>query len=152
MPDDLQDELDELDVATLAVRDLIGSSHQLVGRMAQVMGMNANDMSAIGTLVQQGPMGVTELAHRLGIRSASATVLADRLEQAGHVERVRDTTDRRRVVLTATAAARTASLEAWLPVVRDIDQVCRTLTEAERTFVLAFLGRLTAVSERGGPG
>ena len=142
--------LEELDPATLAVRDLIGASRELVGRMAQVIGMNANDMAALGVLTQFGPMGVTQLAYRLGIRPASATLLVDRLERAGHVERVRDTTDRRRVVLTDTAAARATTLEAWLPVVREIDEVCRTLTEAERAFVLDFLDRVTAATERGG--
>ena len=143
-------ELERLDPATLAVRDLIGASRELVGRMAQVIGMNANDMAAIGVLTQFGPMGVTQLAYRLGIRSASATLLVDRLERAGHVERVRHTTDRRRVVVTDTAAARAVTLEAWLPVVREIDEVCRTLTEGERTFVLDFLHRVTAATEHGG--
>jgi hypothetical protein len=54
------------------------------------------------------------------------------------------------VVLTETAAARAASLEAWLPVIREIDEVCRTLGDAERTFVLDFLHRVTAATERGG--
>jgi DNA-binding MarR family transcriptional regulator len=143
-------ELEGLDPVTLAVRDLIGASRELVGRMAQVMGMNANDMAAIGALTQHGPMGVAQLAYRLGIRSASATLLVDRLERAGHVERVRDTTDRRRVVLTDTAAARATSLEAWLPVIREIDEVCRTLGDAERASVLDFLHRVTAATERSG--
>ena len=143
-------ELEELDPATLAVRDLIGASRELVGRMAQVIGMNANDMAAIGVLIQFGPMGVTQLAYRLGIRSASATLLVDRLERAGHVERVRDTADRRRVVVTDTAAARAVTVDAWLPVVLEIDEVCRTLTEEERTIVLDFLHRVTAATEHGG--
>jgi hypothetical protein len=31
-----------------------------------------------------------------------------------------------------------------------VDEVCRTLTEAERTFALDFLHRVTAATERGG--
>ena len=143
-------ELDRLDDLTLAVRDLIGASRELGGRMATVMGMNANDMTAIGELVQHGPLGAGELAERLGIRSASATVLIDRLERAGHAERVRDTVDRRRVVVVDTAAARAANLAAWLPVVRDIDEVCRALPAAERATALRLLERITTVVGRGG--
>lgn len=147
---DGRDELETLDDATLAVRDLIGSSRELLGRMAQVTGRNATDMAAIDVLGQHGPMGVGELAYRLGIRSASASVLADRLERAGHVERVRDPTDRRRVVLTDTAAARAAVLDAWLPSVREIDRVCRALTDSERAIVQTFLSRVTAAIESSG--
>lgn len=152
MADDLEGELEELDATTLAVRDLIGASRELVGRMAQVMGMNSTDMSAIGMLTQHGPMGAAELARRLGIRSASATVLVDRLERAGHVERVRDTVDRRRVVVTDTAAARAAALEAWLPSIREIDRICHTLSDAERAFALDFLHQVTAAIDRAGHG
>lgn len=136
---------DGLDPATLAVRDLISGSRELVGRMAHRMGMNVNDMSAIGELVQHGPLGASDLAHRLGIRSASATLLVDRLERAGHVERVRDTVDRRRVTITETDAARQASSAAWAPVIARIDAYCSSLSPAERATVLAFFEHLTDV-------
>lgn len=139
-----------LDDATLAVRTLIGASQDLTARMARAMGMNLTDMTAILLLTERGPMGATELAGHLGIRLASTTVLVDRLEQAGHVERVRDTVDRRRVTVTETAAARAASLSAWLPAIKQIDDVCRSLSDTERQFTLDLLARLTAAMERGG--
>ncbi|GAA1582247.1 MarR family winged helix-turn-helix transcriptional regulator [Actinoplanes couchii] len=143
MREDLIHLYDGLDPVTLAVRDMIGGSRELVGKMAVRMRMNANDMSAIGALVQNGPMGSTELAHTLGIRTASATLLIDRLERSGLVERHRDTIDRRRVTITETEAAREASLEAWAPVISRIDEVCAALPDAEKTVILDFLGRLT---------
>jgi DNA-binding MarR family transcriptional regulator len=139
-----------LDDTTLAVRNLIGASQDLTVRMARVMRMNVTDMTAITLLTEHGPMGATELADRLGIRVASTTVLVDRLERAGHVERARDTVDRRRVTVTETAAARTASLSAWLPAIQEIDDVCRSLSDTERVFALDLLTRLTAAMERGG--
>jgi DNA-binding MarR family transcriptional regulator len=135
---------------TLAVRALIGASQDLTARMARVMGMNLTDMTAILLLTDRGPMGATELAARLGIRLASTTVLVDRLEQAGHLERVRDTVDRRRVTVTETAAARAASLSAWLPAIQEIDDVCHSLSDTEQVFALDLLARLTAAMERGG--
>lgn len=153
MNGDPDDELASLDGTTLAVRELIGASRDLVVRMAKVMGMNANDMTALALLDEHGSMGAVELADRLGIRSASATVLVDRLERAGHVERSRDTTDRRRIALTATATARRASLDAWRPPILAIDEVCRALTEEEKAFARAFLARLRqAMDGSGRPG
>ena len=65
------------------------------------MHMNVSDMRAILLLSERGPMGGAELARRLGISSAATTVLVDRLERAGHFERVRDTGDRRRAGMCA---------------------------------------------------
>ncbi|MBU2666949.1 MarR family transcriptional regulator [Actinoplanes bogorensis] len=145
MVEDLQAKmpgLPDLDDATVAVRDFIGASRDLVVRMARVMGMNANDMAAIAMLTFEGAMGSTELAGRLGISTASATALVDRLESGGMIERVRDTHDRRRVTLTETGAARATSLEAWLPAIMRMDEICRTLSESERAFTIDLLARL----------
>ena len=150
MTDDAEVAIATLDPTTYAVRDLIGASRDLTSRMAKVMGMNANDMTAISLLTDDGPMGAAELADRLGIRSASATVLIDRLERAGHVERVRDRVDRRRVVLTETPSARAAALDAWLPPILAIDEVCRNLSDAEKAIARDLLGRFTAAMERHG--
>lgn len=148
---------DHLVPVTVAVRDLIGESRELAGRMAQVMGMNPNDMAAIGALVVDGPTGVAGLAERLGIRSSSATVMVDRLERAGLVVRTRDPVDRRRVAVVETAAARRAAYDAWSPVIDGIDEVSRSLRPEEARVVADFLERVTAVARaagrpEGGPG
>lgn len=141
--------LADLDDATLAVNDVIAASRELTTRAARVMGMNTTDMTALHVLAEVGPLGTTGLAARLGISQASTTVLVDRLERAGHVERVRDGADRRRVVVTDTDAAREANRAAWQPTILEIDDICRSLTEAERTFALDLLGRLRRAMDRG---
>ncbi|MFC5290108.1 MarR family winged helix-turn-helix transcriptional regulator [Actinokineospora guangxiensis] len=50
------------------------------------------------------PLGPSRLARGLGISTASATVLVDRLVAAGHVRRHLDPADRRRVTLAVSAA------------------------------------------------
>ena len=112
--------------------------------------MNTTDMVALDLLDQHGPMGTAELANRLGIRSASATTLVDRLEQAGHVARIRDTTDRRRVTVAPTPAAQDATYAAWLPVIQAVDDVGRGLSGAEQRVVTDYLGRVAAAL-RGRP-
>lgn len=143
-------EIAALDVATMAVRNLIDASQDLAARMARLMGMNVTDMKAILLLSENGPLGATELADRLGLAMASTTALVDRLERAGHVERIRDLVDRRRVTITGTTAARAAVLTAWVPAIQTIDDVCRSLTDTEREFALDLLARLTAAIQRGG--
>jgi DNA-binding MarR family transcriptional regulator len=145
-------ELEALDPLTLAVNRVVGASRDLTVRMARVMRTNVTDMTAILVLSEHGPLGATELADRLGIRLASTTVLVDRLERAGHVERVRDPGDRRRVRVSATTTARTASWSAWRPAIEEIDDVCRALPADQRAFVSDLLDRLATAMDRGGLG
>ncbi|MGL5850936.1 MAG: MarR family winged helix-turn-helix transcriptional regulator, partial [Phycicoccus sp.] len=135
--------LADLDDTTLAVRALISTSQDLTVRVARRMGVNVSDMTAILWLTEHGPVGGAELARRLGISTAATTVLVDRLERAGYVERVRSTVDRRRVALTTTSEARAATLRAWLPAIQEIDEVSRSLSEPERLFARGLLSRLT---------
>ncbi|MFD5827704.1 MarR family winged helix-turn-helix transcriptional regulator [Lentzea sp. NPDC060358] len=129
----------DLDPVTSAVRDLGRVSRQLTGELARSLGMGANDMEALGVLVRHDGLGAADLAERLGIRSASATGLIDRLEQAGHVERRRDTADRRRITVVPTPTARQATSETWGPVIQSIDAVSAALSEEDRATVAEFL-------------
>jgi DNA-binding MarR family transcriptional regulator len=147
---DAETEIAHFDATTFAVRDLIDASQDLVVRMARAMRMNVTDMTAVHLLADRGPMGAAELAERLGIRSASATVLVDRLEAAGHVQRTPHPTDRRRVTLAVTPSARAFSVDAWLPGLRLVDDVCRALPPDEAAVVRAFLDRLTTTMDRVG--
>jgi DNA-binding MarR family transcriptional regulator len=147
---DPETEIAAFDATTFAVRDLIGASQDLVVRMARAMRMNVTDMTAIHLLGEHGPMGAAELAERLGIRSASATVLIDRLEAAGHVERAPHPTDRRRVTLAATPDAQAHAVHVWLPSLRAIDDVGRSLSPDEAVVVRSFLARLAAAMHRAG--
>ncbi|RZT87677.1 DNA-binding MarR family transcriptional regulator [Pseudonocardia sediminis] len=140
----MTDEVPDLDGTTLRIRALMNAARELTARLSREAGMNATDMTALDLLDIHGPMGAAELARRLGIRSASATVLVDRLEAAGHVERVRSDTDRRRVTIATRPSAREANLALWLPSILAIDEVGRSLPEDERRVVAGFLERVTA--------
>lgn len=52
---------------------------------------------------------IGRLGEHLELSSAATTGLVDRLERAGHVERVRDPTDRRRIRLRATDRSETVA-------------------------------------------
>ena len=74
--------------------------------LARRLGIGITDVSALEHLSSASePLGPVELGHRLGIRSASATALVDRLEQSGHVHREPRPDDRRRVALVPSDAS-----------------------------------------------
>lgn len=125
--------------ATLAVQHLLNTSREFTARTSRELGVNGTDMAALSLLEQYGPMGPAELAASLGIRTASVTVLIDRLEKAGHVRRVRSGDDRRRVTVTTTPSAHAASLAAVLPAILRIDDVGRGLDARDREVVVRYL-------------
>ncbi|UFU03287.1 MarR family transcriptional regulator [Ruania suaedae] len=77
--------------------------------LVRSMGMNVTDVQAIRHVIaadrDQQPLSPRELAGRLGISTASTTTLLDRLAAHGHIERIPHASDRRRIVVHATAYA-----------------------------------------------
>ncbi len=132
----------------LSMRGFLTAHDEMQRRHARRMGINATDMQALRLLDLDGPLGPTDLARRLGLQSASVTVLLDRLEAAGFIERIRDDHDRRRVTVRALPQAVDLLFDTWAPVVRAMDDVGHGLTSAQCTAVCAFFDELTAVIER----
>lgn len=113
--------------------------------LARRLGIGITDVSALEHLSSASePLGPVELGHRLGIRSASATALVDRLEQSGHVRREPRPDDRRRVALVPSENSATQVLGALAPLLADIDAAAARLTEAEAAAVTRFLSEAAA--------
>jgi DNA-binding MarR family transcriptional regulator len=123
-----------------AVRQLLLANREAEQALARRLGLGQNDVTAMEHLLgSPDGLGPMDLAHRLGIRSASATVLVDRLEQAGHVTRGPHGTDRRRTVVRPTDHAREEIVTALRPLVSAVDAAAADLGEAERETVVRFL-------------
>ncbi len=135
------------------LRALAGAERELARALAAQLGVGATDLVALAHLAAEGPAGVSELGRRVGLGSAAATGLADRLEAAGHVVREPHPTDRRRQVLVSADAARDALLARLAPVGEDVTRVAARLDARERAVVAAFLRDvLTVYAEHAGTG
>ncbi|MBI1378372.1 MAG: MarR family transcriptional regulator [Frankiales bacterium] len=119
--------------------------------LARRLGLNQSEVDAMEHLMGE-PMGPVELSRRLHMTSASATVLVDRLEEAGHVVREPDVHDGRRRVVRPTAQGATAVFQQIGPLVADLVAAEDVLDPAEREAVVRYLTRvrevLTAHAER----
>jgi DNA-binding MarR family transcriptional regulator len=69
------------------------------GSIAEQFGLGATEMKALLLLSGAGSLTAGEIAHHIGVTTPSVTTLIDRLEAKGYVRRVRDTRDRRRVIV-----------------------------------------------------
>ena len=102
-----------------------------------------------------GRSGVTEsepitpgrLGRELRLPSASVTALVDRLERGGHLRRVRDTGDRRKVLLLPTEEAERAHTTYWGGLDERIVEVMERFSPEELSIVDRFLRGATAVTE-----
>ena len=117
-------------------------------RSREAMSMGENDILVLRYLIRAAAQHVTttptDIARYLGITTAATTALIDRLERSGHLTRERHPTDRRSVVITATAqtdddvrAAVGGMHERMLAATRD-------LTDGDAETIIAFLERVQA--------
>lgn len=90
------------------------------------------------------------LGGQLGISSASTTALIDRLEAAGLLERRRDTTDRRRVIVTVTSQAEDLGWTFFGPLIARVVTTIEGFSPEEQATISAFLDRIqeTAIDAR----
>lgn len=91
---------------------------------------------------EQGePVTAGVLAEELGLTTGAITGLVDRLERAGHLSRVRDEQDRRKVLLQHSSGGRALADEFFIPVRERsevvMDQFSPTELEVVRRYLAA---------------
>jgi DNA-binding MarR family transcriptional regulator len=69
---------------------------------AAFLGIHRTDLGLLDALQLGGRMSAGELARQAALSPAAVTAALDRLERVGYVRRVRDTRDRRRVLVEVT--------------------------------------------------
>ncbi|NUS28370.1 MAG: MarR family transcriptional regulator [Streptomyces sp.] len=117
-------------------------------RFAQRNGMHPTDVRALITLMDAArareEMTAGRLGAALGLNSAGATALVDRLERAGQVRRVRGERDRRKVVIEVSEAAVELGQAFFGPL---IDRTVGLLQAYDEREVAAIRGFLTGVRD-----
>ena len=86
--------------------------------VGRALGLNPTDLRCLDWLVD-GPKSAGELSAGTGLSSAATTTLIDRLESKGFVQRVRDSVDRRRVLVEMTAQGRERVYRYYGPIVEE---------------------------------
>lgn len=126
------------------VRELTRLGARLQHVMSRRTGLSPADLSALDILSRE-VVGPAELARQLGVSTAAATGIADRLEARGHVERHPIPGDRRRTALhlTSSGSEETRShLRVMIDGLRDLGE---TFTDRERDVVRRYLGGAVAI-------
>jgi DNA-binding MarR family transcriptional regulator len=143
------DVVHQLRAVTLEL-DLLGAE------FAQRNGLHPTDLRALVHLLDAArsdtPATPGRLGRELGLNSAGTTALLDRLERLGHVRRVRDSRDRRRVLLEVEESAVAVGRSFFGPLIARVTGSLSTFSDAEQAAIRRFLGEVReAVTERPPP-
>jgi DNA-binding MarR family transcriptional regulator len=111
-------------------------------RFARESGLSMSHLGAIFHIHQIGSCGVTEIGEHLGVTSAAASQMLDRLVQQGFVLRTEDPEDRRVKQIALTNQGQRIlsegirARESWL------DELAETLSAPERETITSALSML----------
>ncbi|MFD1942833.1 MarR family winged helix-turn-helix transcriptional regulator [Paradevosia shaoguanensis] len=94
------------DRLTIAVRENQAASDIFDEALSQFLGINRTDGRCVDIIDRFGRITAGQLAAESGLTTGAVTVVIDRLEAAGYVQRLRDKDDRRKVWIETTEATR----------------------------------------------
>jgi DNA-binding MarR family transcriptional regulator len=110
------------------------------------LGLHRTDMRCLDILDREGPMPAGQLAEQARVSPAAMTAVIDRLEQKGLARRVRDTEDRRRVLVEVTEEMRKGAAELYGPP-GEATQGLAVYTDEQLEFLIDFLRNSVAFQE-----
>lgn len=115
--------------------------------VGRALDLGPADLRCLDWLVD-GPKTAGALATATGLRPAATTALIDRLEARGLVERVRDESDRRRVLVRMTDEGSRSTYAMYAPLVEDGAGLFDGVTDAQLRAMAALLERMRELTER----
>ncbi|WP_205752024.1 MarR family winged helix-turn-helix transcriptional regulator [Cryptosporangium phraense] len=108
--------------------------------------MHGTDAVAIVEIInaeeRDQPLTPARLAERIGLTTGATSILLNRLEQAGHVVRTREHSDRRIVTLRSTPGIHAAAADFYEPLGRLLDAVLSEYSPADLGRIASITGRL----------
>ncbi|QEE60267.1 MarR family transcriptional regulator [Salinibacterium sp. dk2585] len=131
--------------STHLLREVIQLSDVFESSLARELTVNKTDLEAMEHLIQHGPTSPTELARVLGISTAAATVVVDRLSRVGHVTRQPHPTDRRAVSVVPADASIARAFQHLMPMIMGIDGVIRDYTPEQQDVITDYLRKVVHV-------
>lgn len=129
------------------LRRLSATSTRHVALLARKMKLSTVEVTAMQHLQNTGGLTSGQLAERLFMTSGAITGLADRLEEAGYLERVLNPRDRRSRLLLLTVAGEEEIMRHLGPFIREMKQMTAQLSPEEQKLVGRFLEAVIATMD-----
>lgn len=130
--------------SNLISRDFSAMQVLYHGTVAGMFNVSLTDYKCLDLVLRADPaLTAGTLAALSGLSPAAITGVLDRLERAGYVKRVRDCTDRRRILIVPVEGI--VERFSWIfePLVHSIDAMEQEFTDAEIQTIRRYMSRAT---------
>ncbi len=121
-----------------ALRELIDVGSQVAPAVARRAELTHSELHAL-EVVMEHAAGPVEIAKELGVTSAAASGIVDRLAARGHVVRRPHASDGRRTQVVITDSGREEVIGYLMPMFASLAELDAGLTESERAVVTGYL-------------
>jgi DNA-binding MarR family transcriptional regulator len=129
----------------MAVRRLDLMMSQMHLEMSERLGLSAGELLALAHLSVDGPLGPTELTHRLHMTTGAMTAMLDRLAEREFIVREPHATDRRRVMVRLTREGRDRIFKQVHGMADEVVAISDRLDADERRAVVRYFEELSGV-------
>jgi DNA-binding MarR family transcriptional regulator len=116
--------------------------------VADRLEINRTDLRCLDLLERHGAMTAGELARASGLSTGAITRLLDRVERMGYAQRLRDSADRRRVLVELTPRARERATELYGPIAQAGQTGLQRYSAEQLTLLRDFLRGARTLHER----
>jgi DNA-binding MarR family transcriptional regulator len=114
----------------------------------ELAGLNRTDWRCLDILGTRGPMTAGQLAEAVRLTTGAVTGVLDRLEAAGLVRRMRDTGDRRKVIVEVTDEVARVGAPVYGPLIEDAARAHGEFTLEELETITRFIRLERALLQR----
>jgi DNA-binding MarR family transcriptional regulator len=135
------------DAVNLAGRELSASSVMFHSAVAEKFGLTVTDWRAWDIVLRHGPFTAGKFAQWTGLTPGAVTGLIDRLVEAGAVERVRDSQDRRKVLVRALLrpSDQQAANSLFAPLLKAAEKLYAGYSDDQLRIVADFITRMSVL-------
>ncbi len=136
---------DQADTALIALRRILKATEANVKALASESGLTASQLLVLQILRVQDEILTGDLAKAVDLKQATTSILVDKLQERGLVERRRGQTDRRRVWVQITAQGRQVVAGAPDLLQNTFIERFTKLADWEQALIVASLLRLVSL-------
>jgi DNA-binding MarR family transcriptional regulator len=123
----------------------VGAQSVLISDLvAARVGLNSTDLECLDLLYLAGSTTAGALAKHTGLTTGATTAVIDRLERAGFVQRRRDTSDRRRVLVEVLPASAGRIQPLYALLAEQLAQLNKQYDDRQLATVVDYLTRALA--------
>lgn len=136
---------DQSDVALVALRRILKATEANVKALAHQSGLTASQLLVMQMLQVRGEMLTGDVARAVGLKQATISILLDKLQDSGLIERQRGESDRRRVWVRISDKGTAVLQGAPDPLHEIFRRRFRKLADWEQAALVASLLRIVAL-------